>query len=204
MSLTNASHQDELRAAGWHSRGYLPHFDGRAVPQFITLHLADSMPRKVIERWEQELRGKTSQQAKILPQERIEKYLDLGYGSAFMNDRRVATMVQNSLLKFDGSRYNLFAWVVMPNHLHSLLTRFENYELAQLMHSVKSYTAHEANKILQRRGQFWIDEYFDRYMRDAEHFRKTVKYIENNPVKAGLCAKPSDWPFSSAWFREHQ
>jgi len=48
-----------------------------------------------------------------------------------------------------------------------------------------------------------MEEYFDRYIRNAEHFRRTVTYIENNPVKARLCSKPSDWPFSSAWFREH-
>jgi len=71
------------------------------------------------------------------------------------------------------------------------------------MHSHKSYTAHEANKLLNRTDQFWMDEYFDRYIRNAEHFRNTVKYVENNPVRAGLCSTPSDWPFSSAWFREH-
>jgi REP element-mobilizing transposase RayT len=91
----------------------------------------------------------------------------------------------------------------MPNHSHSLLTRFEDWELEQLMYSHKSYTAHEANKLLKRSGQFWMEEHFDRYIRNAEHFRNVVLYIENNPVKAGLCAKPSDWPFSSAWFREH-
>jgi REP element-mobilizing transposase RayT len=74
--------------------------------------------------------------------------------------------------------------------------------LKELLHSLKSYTAHEANKILARQGKFWIDDYFDRYIRNEKHFYKTVEYIENNPVKAGLCQKPSDWPFSSAWFRE--
>jgi len=203
MSLTNASHKEELRAAGWRSRGYLPHFDGRAIPQFITLRLADSIPKKVIQSWEQELRHLDDEQDRILLQKRIERYLDQGYGNAFLGDTGVAKIVQDSLLKFDGVRYNLFSWVVMPNHSHSLLTRFDDWELAQLMHSHKSYTAHEANKLLNRTGQFWMDEYFDRYIRDAEHFRNTVRYIENNPVKAGLCSKPSDWPFSSAWFREH-
>jgi REP element-mobilizing transposase RayT len=203
MSLTNASHKEELRAAGWHSRGYLPHFDGRAIPQFITLHLGDSIPKKVIECWKQELRHLDDEQDRILLQKRIERYLDQGYGAAFLKDTEVAKIVQDSLLKFDGGRYNLFSWVVMPNHTHSLLTRYDDWELEQLMHSHKSYTAHEANKLLKRTGQFWMDEYFDRYMRNAEHFQNTVRYIENNPVKAGLCKKPSDWPFSSAWFREH-
>jgi len=203
MSLTNASHKEQLRAAGWHSRGYLPHFDGRAIPQFITLHLADSIPKKVIRRWEEELGHLDDELDRILLQKRIERYLDQGYGSAFLKDSRVATIVQDSLLKLDGVRYDLFSWVVMPNHSHFLLTRFEDWELEQLMHSHKSYTAHQANKLLNRTGKFWMEEYFDRYIRNADHFRNTVNYIENNPVKAGLCSKPSDWPFSSAWFREH-
>jgi putative DNA methylase len=203
MSLTNASHKEQLRAAGWHSRGYLPHFDGRAIPQFITLHLADSIPKKVIRLWEEELGHLDDEVDRILLQKRIERYLDQGYGNAFLKDPRVATIVQDSLLKLDGERYDLFSWVVMPNHSHFLLTRFEDWELEQLMHSHKSYTAHQANKLLNRPGKFWMEEYFDRYIRNADHFRNAVNYIENNPVKAGLCSKPSDWPFSSAWFREH-
>ena len=202
MALFDDPHRKELRAAGWHSRGYLPHFDGTAVPQFITIHLADSIPQKVIRRWQEELKSLKHEQERSLLQRRIERYLDQGYGEAFLKDTSVAAMVQDSLLRFEGTRYHLFAWVVMPNHVHSLMTRFENYELKDILHSLKSYTAHEANKMLHRRGQFWIEDYFDRYMRNQEHFRKTVQYIENNPVKARLCERPSDWPFSSAWFKK--
>jgi putative DNA methylase len=203
MSLTNASHKEELSAAGLHSRGYLPHFDGRAIPQFITLHLGDSIPKNVITRWKQELFHLDENEERIVLQRRIEKYLDLGYGTCFLKELGIARIVQESLLKFDSVRYSLFSWVVMPNHSHFLLTRFEDWKLEQIMHTHKSYTAHEANKYLSRTGKFWMDEYFDRYIRNTEHFQNTVRYIENNPVKAGLCSKPSDWPFSSAWFREH-
>jgi REP element-mobilizing transposase RayT len=202
MGLFDDSHQEELRTAGWHSRGYLPHFDGIEIPQFITIHLADSIPRKVIKRWKEELKSLKYEQERILLQRRIERYLDQGYGEALLKDTSVATMVQNALLRFDGTRYKLFAWVVMPNHVHSLMTRCENYELKGILHSLKSYTAHEANKILHRSGQFWIEDYFDRYMRNQEHFRRTVQYIVNNPVKARLCETPSCWPFSSAWFKK--
>ena len=201
MTLFADSHVKELRAAGWKSRGYLPHFDGLAVPQFITINLADSIPQKVIKRWKQELGLLKYEQDKVLLQRRIEKYLDHGYGECLLNNTRVAKMLQEALLKFDGKRYRLFAWVVMPNHLHLLLTRLQNYELKDILHSLKSYTAHEANKMLHRTGQFWMEDYFDRYMRNQEHFDRTVKYIENNPVKASLCREPSDWPFSSAWFK---
>ena len=203
MSLKNSSHQAELREAGWHTRGYLPHFDGRAIPQFITLHLGDSIPTKVIDRWQRELKELSDEEAKIVLHRRIEKYLDQGYGECYLGNGAIANMVQQSLLKYDGLRYNLFSWVVMPNHSHSMFTRAEDWKLETLLKNHKSYTAHEANKILGRKGKFWTDEYFDRYIRTTEHFLNTVRYIENNPVKAGLCEKPEDWPFSSAWFRKH-
>ena len=194
----------QLNKTGWHSRGYLPHFDGRPTPQFITFHLADSIPHKVIDRWKQELKSIAYLDEKLCLQKRIERYLDQGYGQAFLKVAEVARMVQDSLLKFDGARYRLFAWVVMPNHVHTLMSRFDESELRNILHSIKSYTAHEANKILGRVGQFWIEDYFDRFMRNQRHFERTVRYIENNPVKAGLCREPSDWPYSSAWFKKHK
>jgi REP element-mobilizing transposase RayT len=135
---------------------------------------------------------------------RIEKYLDMSYGMCFLSNRDVAEMVQASLLALHGVRYELFAWVVMPNHTHSLLSPTDGWSLEKLMHSHKSFTAHQANRILNRSGEFWMKEYFDRYIRNAAHFEKTIRYIENNPVKAGLCPKPEDWPFSSAWFRHRR
>jgi REP element-mobilizing transposase RayT len=194
--------RDLLRKAGWHTRGYLPHFDGRATPQTITLHLADSVPVKVIERWENELRHLTDQHKLSIMKRRIENYLDQGYGECFLRHPHIAKLIQDSLLKYDGVRYRLFAWCVMPNHEHSLMRRFENTNLETIMQAHKSYTAHEANKLLNRKGEFWMAEYYDREIRNEEHFHNALRYIENNPVKAGLCAKPGDWPYSSAWFRE--
>ena len=181
----------------------LPHFDGAIIPQFVTSHLADSLPQKVIDRWQEDLRCLEDKARKVLLGKRIEKYLDQGYGSCNLRNPDIAKLVQDSLLKFDRDRYQLFSWVVMPNHSHSLLTRFHDWELEDILQAHKSYTAHEANKLLGRKGRFWMKEYFDRYIRSDKHFRNVVRYIENNPVKAGLCANPSDWPFSSAWFREH-
>jgi hypothetical protein len=125
MGLINDRHQEELRAAGWHSRGYLPHFDGCEIPQFITLRLFDSLPRAVLQRWTAELNLLDSRKDQITLQRRIEKYLDQGYGGAFLKVHRVAELVQNALLVYDGERYRLSSWVVMPNHLHFLATRFE-------------------------------------------------------------------------------
>jgi REP element-mobilizing transposase RayT len=192
----------ELREAGWHSRGYLPHFDGREVPQFITCRLSDSVPKTVIQRWMRELDVAHSQTDQTALHRRIEKYLDQGYGEAFLKYPRIAEMVQNDLLDLDGEVWRLSAWVIMPNHIHFLATRFESATLSGIMQSFKSMTSHKANKILNRKGSFWMAEYFDRYIRNAEHFARTVCYIEENPVKAGLCARPENWPFTSARFRK--
>jgi REP element-mobilizing transposase RayT len=201
MGLAHSIHKAELREAGWHSRGYLPHFDGREVPQFVSLHIFDSVPASVLVRWKRELDVTKSKSDRILLQRRIEKYLDHGYGLAFMKHHRIASMIQNVLLASDGESYRLSAWVIMPNHIHLLATRFEDYMLADIMQTLKSITSHKANRILKRHGQFWMPDYFDRYVRNAEHFAKTVRYIEDNPVKARLCERPENWPFGSASLR---
>ena len=200
--LADDPHKELLREAGWHTRGYLPHFDGASIPQTITLHFADAVPLKVIERWQRLLKNLSDDQQLAIMQQRIDKYLDQGYGECFLKDPTIAKLVQDSLLKYDNVRYHLFAWCVMPNHEHSLMTRFENAELEEIMQAHKSYTAHLANKLLNRKGPFWMTEYHDRMIRNQEHFYNALRYIENNPVKARLCEKPSDWPFSSAWFRK--
>jgi len=201
MGLADDPHKELIRQAGWHTRGYLPHFDGAAIPQSITLHLADAVPLKVIELWQAQLKDLNDEHKLVIMQQRIDRYLDQGYGECFLKLPAIAKLVQDSLLKYDNIRYTLFAWCVMPNHEHSLLTRFEEAEIEEIMQAHKSYTAHQANKMIRRKGQFWMPECHDRMIRNQEHFFNALRYIENNPVKAGLCRRPEEWPFSSAWFR---
>jgi REP element-mobilizing transposase RayT len=198
MTLWQSPHKTDLKKAGWHSRGYLPHFDGSELPQFVTLRLYDSVPNSVLIRWHRELNTTGLRVDQLLLRRRIEHYLDQGYGQSFLRNPIVATTVQNDLLSYDGNALKLFAWVVMPNHLHLLATRYTDQTLAGIMQSFKSLTSHKANNLLKRIGRFWMADYFDRYIRNAEHFVRTVQYIESNPVKAKLCARPEDWPFSSA------
>jgi REP element-mobilizing transposase RayT len=87
----------------------------------------------------------------------------------------------------------------MPNHVHFLIKPINNHKISKIVQNFKSFTAHEANKILQRNGKFWQEDYFDRFIRNYEHFQKTIDYIENNPVKARLCKNYTDWKFSSAY-----
>ena len=202
MSLKDIPHQ-RLKGSGWNTRGYLPHFDGAAIPQFITLKLADAIPLKVIDRWKKELEHLNRKEEQIVMQRRIDTYLDQGYGSCYLKQPTIAAMVEQSLLDRDGIDYNLSVWVVMPNHTHALLRRFEDKKIEDIIEAHKNYTAHKANEYLQRSGQFWMKDYFDRFIRNEEHYWNTVRYIENNPVKARLCKEASDWPFSSAWLRKH-
>ena len=188
---------------GWHSRGYLPHFDGGELAQFITFRLNDSLPRDLLIRWKEELKFEQNVQASSMLRRRVEAYLDQGHGSCFLRRPEVAEVVQNALLFHDRTKYKLAAWIVMPNHAHMLCTPCAEHSLAGIMHmhSIKSFAATEANRLLNRSGRFWQKEYFDRYIRNARQFAKTVAYIENNPVKANLCARPEDWQFSSARLR---
>lgn len=183
----------------WTWRGYLPHFDDGSAIQFVTFRLADSLPKEVIERWRDMIdRGKLDE---LGYQRKIERFLDQGYGEQYLAITEIALMIESSLRQFDGVTYRLIAWVIMPNHAHLLLVPLDGAKLSAIMQRLKSYTSHEANRMLGRRGHFWNKEYFDRYIRDGEHFSKTLRYIEMNPVKAGLCETPEDWPFGSARFK---
>ncbi len=180
-----------------HSRGYLPHYNVELSTQFVTFRLADSLPQNLLQAWKSEIeRGECTD---VDFRKRIEHYLDRGYGSCALNDHRVAAKIRETLFKWDDERYRLIAWVVMPNHVHILIELLEENSLSEIMHSIKSFTAHEANKILGRGGQFWFVESFDRYIRDARHYHATIRYIENNPVKAGLCRTADEWEFSTAF-----
>jgi REP element-mobilizing transposase RayT len=184
---------------GWHSRGYLPHFDaGHEVPQSVTFRLADSLPAEVVREWLDELSRRPPREQDLELRKRAEAFLDSGFGECHLRDERFGALVENALLFFDAERYHVHAWVVMPNHVHTLLTPTTGHSLSDIVGSWKSFTAKQANELLGRAGQFWQEDYFDRFIRDEEHYARAVEYIEMNPVKAGLCTRPEEWPFSSA------
>ncbi len=173
------------------ARGYLPHFDAPNLVQHIVFRLADSLPAEI-----------SKDIAKSRRDNRVVAFdaaLDAGHGRRDLARQEIAGLVQTALFAFDGMRYSLIAWCVMPNHVHVLGAIEPGYRLGRIVHSWKSYTAKEANRILGRVEKFWAPEYFDRFMRDDAHLARTAAYIEGNPVKAGLCESVGDWQFSSAW-----
>ncbi len=186
---------------GWHSRGYLPHFDGGALPQTVTFRLADALPKALLDRWENELATMPETRAAVERRRRIEHYLNCGAGECWLARPQIAETVENALLFFDAQRYGLEAWVVMPNHVHALFTPLPGHTFSEILHSWKSYTSNEAKRLMARSGEFWYPDYFDRFVRNSTHFARAVDYIEMNPVAAGLCLRPEDWPYSSARFR---
>ncbi|MBU1208886.1 MAG: DUF1156 domain-containing protein [Proteobacteria bacterium] len=185
----------------WHSRGYLPHFDHPRLVQSISFRLHDSVPSKVISVWREELElgddvaSDDPRMAEL--RERVARYEDAGHGACYLRDERIAELVQNALFHFDGERYRLLTWCIMHNHVHVLVETMQGWPLGDVVHSWKSFTAKEANKVLGRSGKFWMKDYFDRFIRDEFHFAGVKEYIENNPVKAGLCRSPEEWRFSA-------
>ena len=181
----------------WNQRGYLPHRDAPGLKQFITFRLADCFPAALRSEWEAMLKIEDNR-ARALE---LEAYLDKGRGECHLKRPDVAGLVEHALRFFHPARYELLAWVVMPNHVHVLFTQ-RDMPLGKVVGSWKSYTAKEANRILRRTGQFWDEDYWDTYMRDEAQERRTRRYIENNPVKAHLVPKSAQWPWSSARFRD--
>jgi len=179
---------------GWHSRGYLPHFDSPGTIQSITIRLADSLPASL------ELRQALERtlDAPGERRQRLEALLDAGRGSCALKDPRAARSVEDALLYLDGERYRLLAWVVMPNHVHMLLEVIEGHSLWRIMQSLKVRTARECNRALGTSGRFWEPEYYDRYIRNEQHLRNAIRYIHQNPVVAGLVLEPHLWPYGSA------
>ncbi len=190
------------KSKGWHCRGYLPHYDDGSVFQFVTFRLHDSVPAKLIKRWSLELEHETRENRARKLRQKLDKFLDSGYGECHLKKREVAQVAEGALLYLDKRRYKLRSWVVMPNHIHFLAGINEGESLSSIMKVLKGYTAREINKIVMRSGKFWQNDYFDRYIRGDKHYHSVVKYIENNPVKAKLCSKPRDWEFGSARRRE--
>jgi REP element-mobilizing transposase RayT len=124
--------------------------------------------------------------------------MDQGHGSCDLENPAFAAIVEEQLRFFDGRRYDLHAWVVMPNHVHALITPYPGITLGEISKSWKGYSARRINERLGRRGPFWSRDYFDRYIRDEAHFAAVVRYIEANPVRAGLCREQREWQASSA------
>jgi type I restriction enzyme R subunit len=139
---------------------------------------------------------------------RMDELLDFQPTIRHFERADIAKIVIDSFLHFADVRYLSIAWVVMPSHIHWLFQPLPEFSATVpkgkssrevIMHSLKSFTAKECNKALELKGQFWQQESYDHWIRDDEELERVIAYILNNPVRAGLAAKPEDYRFSSAF-----
>jgi putative transposase len=193
---------------------HLPHRVPKGYLIFLTWNLKGSLPAKVFKELEQ-LRetlerqtprpGETTQQRRIRHDkiifDRCDQYLDSTRdGPMWLQDPAAADEVVASLLWGIPERYELYAWVVMGNHVHVLLKPL--VPLEAITQGIKGYTGWKINRIQNQPGRiFWQDESYDHWARDEDEMYRIIFYIENNPVRAKLCREPHEWPWSSARWR---
>ena len=181
----------------YHTRHYLPHWQQNNVPFFVTFRLADSLPKEKLDRWKAEreawLREHPEPWNESTESEyhdrfsgQVDEWLDQGSGSCLLRHEHNAQVIANSLMHFDGARYQLWAFVVMPNHVHACLQTNHPNTLHAILKSWKGYTARAINKRIGRKGTLWQNDYFDRLIRNESHLFKVIEYIRNNPRKANL------------------
>jgi len=175
----------------------LPHWQQEGATYFVTFRLADSLPKT----FEQELYRErdewlkqnrhtlTPERAQEMNQcfcEKLEAELDRGGGACVLREEAVAGIVEGALNHFDGQRYWLGSYVVMPNHVHVLVRPLKEHKLSGILHSWKSFTTHEVRKMRGKTGTLWQDESFDHIVRNEHELEKYARYIEENPGKARL------------------
>ncbi|MEY2560796.1 MAG: REP-associated tyrosine transposase [Verrucomicrobiota bacterium] len=180
-----------------HTENRLPHWQQQGAVYFITFRLADSVPSRLRNQWEHERQT----WLKVHPEpwsaeiEReyhrrfsgaIERWLDAGHGACLLRRRECGEIVAETLRHFEGERLIMISLVVMPNHVHALFVQNPEWPLEKLIRSWKGFSARKINSLLDRSGNFWQRDYFDRLVRDNEHFANCVRYIRRNPAKAQL------------------
>jgi REP element-mobilizing transposase RayT len=175
----------------------LPHWEQPGASYFVTFRLADAVPVELRAQWiaegsawlihhpkpwsaevEREYHRRFSQ--------RMDQWLDAGHGACVLREAKCRECVTATLAHSHDRTYWLHAWVVMPNHVHVLFSLHPEALLAGEIGAWKSVSARRLNRLLGRTGTLWQEDYFDRLIRDGDHFANCVRYIRRNPEKARL------------------
>ncbi len=200
--------------AGFHSRGVLPHLKREGGTYFVTFRQAGTLPKEVLVRFKQE-RDAILAQAEAAKRpltwheqeelfhwysHRVDKHLDAGHGTCYLRDPALADLVAGAIRFFEGQRYELRAWLVMPNHAHIVVWPMPGHVLSDVLHSWKSFTSHEINNRLPKKvSPFWQNESYEHLIRNDEDLHRCCHYTLMNPVNAALRARQEDWKWSSAY-----
>jgi REP element-mobilizing transposase RayT len=180
------------------TRHNLPHWQQGSVPVFVTFRLADSLPRELLDAWQRE-RGAfflthprpwdeiTEACYHGLFSDRLDEHLDAAHGCCAMRQPGIARVVVDRLHHFDGQRYDLHSYVLMPNHVHVLATVISGHTLADTLQGWKGVSS----RLIHRDGlcdlnPFWQEDYHDRLIRSPEHLSTVRSYIRDNPAKAKI------------------
>lgn len=170
----------------------LPHWHQDDKVQFVTFRLADSLPQVKLaelsdfkeewlrshpEPWDQA----TQEEYDHIIRKKVDKWLDQGYGECILQSEDIRKIVVDALLFYHGKRYMLHHFVIMPNHVHLLITPIGDDTVMKSIGSVKQFTANAINKLLGRSGEVWQRNVFDRMVRDADNYEKYIQYINQNP-----------------------
>ena len=187
-----------FRDAKMRSRGRLPHVEADEALYSITYRLADAIPAYRVDALRRERESLLAQLARDnasaiersaaleLIERQYDRILDEGHGSCVLRRDDAAAIVAENLRFHAGKRYELDRWSIMPNHVHVSMLLHRGEDLDDVLHSWKSYTSNEINKVLRRKGRLWEPEYFDRLIRDESDLIRTNQYIYENPEQAGL------------------
>ena len=174
----------------------LPHWEKGGVTYFVTFRLADSIPSCKLREWESARRSGTStysvplcgldrDECDCLFSTKIDAWLDAAWGSCRLRDDDARKIVESALRNFDGVRYTLYSFVVMPNHVHVLFMPWEGFRVCEIVAGWKRFSARELNVLQRMSGAVWQKEYFDTCVRDERGFRKALSYVKsNNPELA--------------------
>lgn len=213
MKTPPAARDDRHLTAGFHSRDHLPHLKREGGTYFVTFRLAGTLPAEVLGQLKAEREAILAQalaaKRPLTWQEqeelfrwystRVDAYLDAGHGECWLRQPDIARRVAEVLRFHAGQRFDLLAWVIMPNHVHAVVRPLPGFTLSRILHSWKGFSAKEANQLLQREGDFWQGESYDHLVRDDEDRHRCCHYTTMNPVNARLCTQPELWPWSSAY-----
>ena len=225
--------REEFKNSHLWSKRFLPHYDASLKFQMITYRLADSLPQDLIRALGTPQPSADGEGDELQKRKIIEETLDKGYGSCLLQEPLVAQVVVDNWKFYHGKRYDLTAYVVMPNHVHVLIKTYEEWSIGKIVWAWKSLVTKYVNSEVDLKNRFlnsmeqfkaknlqikssskmqkfikaesknnsfsiWQREYWDRFIRDENHFEKAVEYIHKNPVKAGLTKSSEDWLWSSA------
>ena len=172
--------------------GHLPHWHQNNKIQFVTFRLADSLPQRKLQQW-QDLK-QTFEALHPQPWDEatwelfnkqvggsIDEWLDAGEGSCCLQHEEMRKIVADAIMYFNGECYLIHSYVIMPNHVHVLLELRNDYKLQDIVNSWKSYSAREINQQIGTSGALWQKEFFDRIVRNQQHYDKISYYIQHNP-----------------------